>query len=589
MNLRFRKKKHGFTLIETLIALSIFIFISSAIYFSYSNVLETFAKAKLRLTAASILENEIEMIHNVPYPDVGVQGGAPNGNLLAEKTVYSGDTPFIVKTQVKNIDNPFDGTIASIPKDIIPADYKLVEVEISCNCVGLNPLKLTTTIAPKNLEKATKNGSLFINVFNASGEPISGANVSIINNSVIPAININDVTNASGSLNFVDIATSSAGFHITVAKNGYSSDQTYPLNQILNPNPTKPDATVKEQELTKISFAIDLVSSINFKTQDQTCKAVPGIDFKIIGSKLIGTNPDVYKYSTDSQTDANGQKIFSNMEWDAYSFNNLSSNFEISGTIPNMPLDLIPASDLTMIWMMEPKNANSFLMTIFDEDDVLINDASVRVVGQGIDQTKMTARRNLGQSDWSNNQYTSKTSDIETDNPLGQLTLTNVGGKYATSSQELISTTFDMGTVNTTFYSLSWNPISQPSQAGIDSLKFQIAANNDNTTWNFVGPNGNGNTYYTAINTQLHSGHNSKRYLRYKVFMQTANDQFTPKLEDITIGFNSSCVPNGQVFFSGLPGGLYDVTVTKSGFNTTDDSISIESSWQEYEEMLYLP
>lgn len=538
----------------------------------------------------AILENEIEIARNIPYPDIGVQGGVPSGNLKQEKDVSYGGAVFKVRTFVKNIDDPFDGTINGSPADLIPADYKLVQIEVSCaSGCRMAPINMMTTIAPKNLEKATKNGSLFINIFDASGTSVSGANVSIVNNQVSPAINLNDTTDINGSLNFVDIATSSAGYHIVVSKSGYSTDQTYPPGGVSNPNPVNPDATVKEQDLTKISFAIDRLSSLNFKTQDKMCKPIANIDFNQKGEKLIGTNPDVFKYSIDHQTDAGGIKVVNNLEWDTYSFTNLETLYDVGGIIPDDPLVVIPASSSSMVWVMEPKVPASLLVSVFDENDQPVADALVNTVSPNFSGLGYTGRSFFSQTDWSGNQFTSQSGKIETENPLGQLTISFIDGKYATSSEELISSTFDLGTSATTFYKLKWNPATQPLETGPSSLKFQVAANNDNLTWNFVGPTGNSSSYYIASDTQIHSSHNGKRYLRYKIFMQTQNNQFTPRLDDLTLEFKSSCLPAGQAFFSGLPNGEYTVTISKSGYEDTVEDILIDQNWQSLEANLFAP
>ena len=196
-------------MIETLIAIGIFTIVGTAIYFSYSNILDIVLKTKLRSAMVTIIESEIEIVRNIPYPDVGVQGGAPSGNLNPQKVIIYGGAKFNVKTTVRNIDDQFDGMVGGSPNDLIPADYKLIEIEVSCvvSC-PIAPIRMTTTTAPKNLERATKNGSLFIKVFDASGQPVSGANVSIINNLTNPPININDTTNTSGRLDFVEISPS---------------------------------------------------------------------------------------------------------------------------------------------------------------------------------------------------------------------------------------------------------------------------------------------------------------------------------------------------------------------------------------------
>ena len=159
-----------------------------------------------------------------------------------------------------------------------------------------------------------------------------------------------------------------------------------------------------------------------------------------------------------------------------------------------------------------------------------------------------------------------------------------IDNKYPTSTAEwLISNTFDLGTSNVSFYNISWQPENQPAAAGNESLKIQIASNNDNNTWNWSGPDGTENSYYTTSNSQIYSGHNNKRYFRYKIFMQTADENFTPSLNEIKIDFNSSCVSGGQTFFNDLSSGVYNLTITKSGYQTyTDSAVSVYNDWQEY-------
>ncbi len=575
----------GFTIFETLIAMGIFSLVSLSIYFSYSNILDVILSSQFGLSALSVYENEIEAIRNMPYKDVGIQGGAPAGKLLAQKTVTQGGVSFTLKTTIRNVDDPFDGTIGGTPNDLAPADYRLVELEVSCvDCGQYAPVKVTTTVAPNNLENSTKNGALFINVLNASGQPVSQANISIVNNSVSPAININDVSNVNGSLQLVDIATSSAGYEITVSKSGYSSERTYIPGGVGNPNPVKSHATVATQQLTNISFAIDIVSTVNFKTTDFMCLAVPNIDFQQTGSKLIGTEPDVLKYSGSGVTDVSGNKMITNLEWDTYNFQNLDPGYDISGKFTLAPFIVNPDSAYVFNWLMEAKQPLAALITVQNQTGQKINDAKITLVKTGFSAEQFTGQRFISQTDWSANQYDSQSGKIETDNPTGRLAIESVGAKYASMSQEwLISKTFDFGTASTAFFNLEWIPTSQPIQTGLNSLKFQIAANNDNLTWNFLGPDGTGNTYYTTSNTLLNSLHNGNRYLRYKAYLFTEDENYTPSLDFVKIGFRSSCVPAGQTYFNGLTTGVYTLTAGKTGYQIfTDSNFSITNNWQEY-------
>lgn len=583
------KNTAGFTLIESLVGIAVFAILSTAVYFAYSNIASITLQLKLRSAAISLINNEIEIIRNIPYENVGIQGGFPVGELLAEQTISYDNISFLLNTTIRNIDDPFDGTLGGNPNDTAPADYKLVELEINApSYPNFLPIKLTTSVAPQGLENATNNGALFINVFNAFGQPVSNANVSVINNQLNPTISITDTTNANGVLQLVDIPTSTNAYEIKVTKNSYSSEQTYPLGGSSNPNPITSHATVASQQVTNTSFAIDKVSTINLKTRDAMCQPISNIKFLQEGTKLIGRNPDILKYSSSSTTDQNGEKNINNLEWDTYNFSNLDENYDLSGFSSLLSIILNPDSTAEISWLMELKNPSALLVTVQDSNGQLINDAAVKLNKIDFDQTFDSGRRFFSQTDWSAGQYSSQSGNIETNDPSGEIKLKLIDGQYPTSTPNwIISPTFDLGTQNTNFYNLSWQPVNQPSETGPESLTFQIAANNDNTTWNFVGPDGTPNTFYSLSDSQIYSGHNNNRYLQYQVFLKTENENYTPRLEEVKIEFRSSCLPDGQVFFNGLENGVYALTVQKSGYqNFTNSSLSIDSNWQEYKVIL---
>jgi hypothetical protein len=68
-------------------------------------------------------------------------------------------------------------------------------------------------------------------------------------------------------------------------------------------------------------------------------------------------------------------------------------------------------------------------------------------------------------------------------------------------------------------------------------LKFQIATNNDNATWNFVGPDGNPATFYQTSGINIWSGHNGNRYIKYEAYFSTADTSQTPQLEEVRITY----------------------------------------------------
>ena len=184
-----------------------------------------------------------------------------------------------------------------------------------------------------------------------------------------------------------------------------------------------------------------------------------------------------------------------------------------------------------------------------------------------------------GQELFSDKTKYSSALNTDTTSITNGMKLQNVFGTYLASST-LISSTFDTGDFSN-FYQISWSPQTQPSQTGTSSVRFQIATNNDNSTWNFLGPDGTSATYYTGSGGSISSAHNNMRYLRYKAYLQTANTAYTPNVSNVSITFTSACTPLGQILFQGLPSGTYTVSVSKSGYQTYTSTVNLSSAWQQ--------
>ncbi len=470
----------------------------------------------------------------------------------------------------------------SAPFDTAPADHKIVEVEVDCpTCFNFVPISFTTWVSPQNLEASTKNGSLFITVFDANGIVVPDADVLVKNMSTTPTITINDSTGMNGILQLIDIPTSTNAYQIFVSKSGYSSAQTYSVSST-NTNPTPPHATVASQQVTAISFAIDRVSEIDVKTQNQFCVGVPSVTLSQSGSKLIGTNPNIVKYSNRMfTTDSNGVAARTGLEWDSYSFLGADAAYDFAGTSPLIPMFINPHAINPLSVLVTPKaSSSSLLVTTLNTQGGPIKGVSVSLSKTGFTTlTKLTGENMFTTTDWSSSTYTSQDGTIDTESVPGQIMLKSINGSYPTSSNSyLISNTIDFGTSTIGYHQLSWSS-SIPSGT---SIKFQIATSNDSSSLtNFLGPNSTNQDYYNVSPYWIWGGANDKRYMRYKLFMNTTNQTVTPQLNDLSIAFDSSCVPSGQALFQNLGSGTYTVTAALYGYQTTTTSTAVVGSgWQ---------
>jgi len=582
------RSQTGFTLIEIIVGTALFALIAVVVYQSFGSLSSLVSASRYKITAVDLINERIELIRNLPFNKVGLVSGIPSGLLNPVETFVRDGNTFIATTTIRNIDDPFDGTIGGSPNDLSPADYKMVEVDMSCvTCKNFPPMSVSTIVAPKNLETASTNGALFVRVFDANGVAIPGANVQVVNNTVNPAIAINDVTNAQGMLQIIDAPPGNNAYQISVTKSGYTSDQTY-ATSVGNPNPTNPNATVALQQVTQTSFTIDRVSSMAVSAVTNTCEPVSGLTFNLKGTKIIGT-PSVYKYNQNHTLDGGGLKTISNLEWDNYDLTLTSSGYFLEGVNPLLPIPLLPNANQGVQLVVTNEPASILMVGVKDSSTSLpISGASVTLTKSGYSNTLLTGRGFRNQTDWSGGsgqdiigdetKYASSDGNVANNNPAGELKINDSFGVYA-GSANLVSSTFDTGTTSN-FNQITWSPGSQPVQTGTPNVRFQLATNNDSSTWDFLGPDGTSATFYTTSNTNIASANNGNRYVRYKAFLDTADTGYTPSLSDVALTFTSSCIPPGQVSFSGLSNGTYTLSITASGYQAYSGDVTVSDDWQ---------
>lgn len=477
--------------------------------------------------------------------------------------------------------------------DLTPGDYKLVEVRVTCmTCEFDTSLKATTTIAPKRLETSGGNGALLVQVFDALGQPVSDASVHIVNTTTDPLIDFTDITDAQGRLTVIDVPPAEQSYEITVTKNGYSTDRTYPLGGPANPSPLKPHATVIADAVTQLSFAIDRVSTLNITTVDQSCTPRGTVAFDLTGAKLIGQTPDVLKYDQSHETDGGGGLTLTNMEWDTYSASITDPLYYLGGSLPSTPMQLSPNTTESLSMIAEPRTANALLVEVIDAvSQQPIEDVAVRVQSGSYDKTLETGEGHWQQTNWSGGSgqadwidptryYDANTVDTAT--PAGELKLYWNGSSYSPTGF-LVSSIYD-NTAPTNFYHLVVRPQGQPAQVGSDPVLIQVASsltNTPTTTWNFLGPDGTSGTFYTPSNNTLNTVHNGHRYIRYRIALQTANTAYTPNVSDIAISFANACTPSGQAYFNDVVTGSNTITASRTGYTTSITPLTIVAGWQK--------
>ncbi|HTR18575.1 MAG TPA: carboxypeptidase-like regulatory domain-containing protein [Candidatus Paceibacterota bacterium] len=571
-----RGNSRGFSLITTAIAVGIFAMLGIAAYDLEVSSTKALRAYREKEDVAALADQYFEAMRNLPYSEIGTVSGNPHGVLAdqpnALSVTYNGNT-YQLYYAVEYVDDPADGT-ASAGTDAAPNDYKQIKLYVKNLADGL-VVPFTTTVVPQGLEGLASGGALSLQAIDANGLPVPGASLNITNSSVSPSINVTRTADSNGNWIEVGLPDSVSSYQITATKSGYSSDQTY-ASSPGNPNPTKPNATISNGQVTRVSFSIDHQSALTLNTVDQTCQPLSGVGLELRGTKLIGT-PGVYKFDNTYTSNSLGQVVLNPLEWDTYTPAITSASYMIYGSSPIQQINLLPGTSQQSTLVLGPSTSNSLLVIVKDASTGNpLQGASVELTkSPSYDSTLLTAGSILYQSDWSGgsgqtdfsipNEYAADDGNVDTGTIPTGVRLRQLANSYA-SSGSLTSSSFDTGTASTSYTTLFWNPTSQSAST---SVQFQIATNNDDATWNFVGPDDTASTYYTTPGTTINPAQSNNRYFRYQMFLSTISTSTTPVVSNVTVNYVSGCASPGQAMFAGLSGGSnYTLIVSMAGYQT---------------------
>jgi len=582
-----KKNNRGFTLVEAVVSVAVFLIVMLGLYEGLSAVSKIAKVSRLRTMALMVANERLELARHLPYGDLGIVDGWPIGKLRAFENLERGGMTWGVTTTVRSIDDPYDGTIGGSPDDLSPADYKLVEVLVGCGECAIEPISVATNIAPLALETANGNGALFVKAIDASGLPVAGAAVTVINSSHVPSITISDVTDNTGTLALVDLPPGALSYKVRVSKSGYSHEETYAAGESGIVNPVNPNATIAEGAVTQMSLPIDKLSTVNLRTIDQFCQGIGSFSFNLSGTKLLGRDPDVLKYSQDLTTDSMGYLTLNNFEWDNYHILPSDASYDVVGSFPLLSIPVDPDTTNDVLLVLAPKASRGLLITTKDGASGLpLDGANITITGTstGAFFEKVTNRGYLRETDWS--AAGGEIFNLEANDPAGEIKLTQVLDSYVPEGY-YTSSIFDVGSATTTYYQLSWQPATQATSTGENSVRFQLATSDlPEGPWEFVGPDGTAGSCYTSSETNVNSIHTNERYIRYKLLLSTEDESVTPRISDMAITYSSSCLPFGQVYFDSLAFDNYIVSVTRDGYQDFTGEILVSNDWQSFEASL---
>lgn len=380
------KNNQGFTIIEILVTIFIIAVVVTGIFGLFVLNIRTSQEAERRVIATALANERAEMIRNLPYASVGTQGGIPAGAIVPNETIVRSGTSYTINTDIRYIDDAFDGLVTSNPPDLLNTDYKQARIEVGWSGPSVPlPLVLLMQIVPPGVEGGTSEGTLSFQALNATGQGVSGASVRVVNTSLNPTIDSTTQTDSNGRVLLPGMPVNNGSYELTVSKSGFNTEQTYDATSSFIPDSDHAHLSMIAGQLTEKTFFIDEVSTVEVQTkiwpQNQP---LAGVAYTLRGTKTIGTdsqNQPVYIVDQANTTNSNGVFTHTGLIWDSYTLamDGVATGYDIKETSVLLPMAVNPGSSTEQILTLVEHQPISLHVTVANPQNQPIDNATVRL------------------------------------------------------------------------------------------------------------------------------------------------------------------------------------------------------------------
>ncbi|MFA7314574.1 MAG: prepilin-type N-terminal cleavage/methylation domain-containing protein [Candidatus Magasanikbacteria bacterium] len=581
------KNKKAFTLIETIISIVVFVIFVFGIYGGIQFVYKVIYSSRTQVIEMSILNEQMEIIRNLDFLDVGIVSSTPAGVLTRNSTIYRNGVNYQVTRSIRNIDDPADGTI-ELGTDTSANDYKYVYLEVTCvDCQQRSALSIYTYVSSYFPQDTSNSGAIFVNVKDSHEQNLVGVNVHVVSDDPSIKIDMVDTTDNNGMLKIYDVEPCFQCYKITVSTTGYTSDKTVSSTEYGISIPKKYHITVNSKTVSSANFQIDKPAQINLTTVNTACEPVGNVSFSVAGGGIVATTPDRYNYENTISTNSSGEISLTDLHWGEYNFSNVSGH-NFVGIIPARPINILAGSSQVVNIVIANSTTKSLLATVRNSNTLLpIPNARVTLTSGIQNFEDYTGVGYFGQENWTNKETiiydgggfwsVDNIDKLDNGDNTYALRLAEEAPYVYKSSGVLESATFDFGSATVDYLKLDWRA-DQPTST---TIKFQIATSDTATPeiWNFVGPDGTDTTYFDASDKDIPIAHDGERYLRYKLYLNSSDANYSPIIYGVYILYVKSCSLPGQVYFSSIPNeNSNSLRITADGYIAQDVNLGVINS-----------
>jgi prepilin-type N-terminal cleavage/methylation domain-containing protein len=567
-----KKQQQGFSLVEILIVAAIMLVVFGGLLISFRYSLELISHSRAKLTALTLTNDGMEYIRSLSYNAVGTVSGIPSGLIPQVSTTSLNGIVFTKRVLVEYIDDDGDG-LGAADSNGITTDYKQAKVTLEWTLRGVTKeVFLVTNIIPRSIETDVGGGTVRVNVFNDSTIPLPGADVRLVNTTLVPNIDVTRSADASGIALFGG-APAGADYEVFVSAPGYSRDQTYKAT-ITMPNPVRLPIAVVEASVSTLNMFIDVLSSLS----------VTALATKV-QNQITETFSDVSGIATSTNTSISGGRLELSGAPGSYS---LLGNAYLNESIP------APISGWDYILIEGNKNANTNVLvrfytgstspyTLIPDSELAGNSAGFTIGAINISELDAVAfpSVSVGVTLTSNNSNETPRVDnlvvgyIESATPFASRAITFTGTKT-------IGTRADTSAVYKTLVSTTTSGLGLVNLNNIEADAYIVEATGYDIA-EVCTPTGLTITPGSTVNIELLFTANTNNTLR--VVVATAGG--TPVIGAQVVlqqgGFSATEITGscGQVFFGGLTAEPdYTVDISATGY-TTQNITGVDISGDE--------
>jgi len=566
------KNQKAFSLVEVVVASAILLLFFGGLLSGVKLMVELIGHSKAETGARSLALSKMEYIRSLNYDSIGTVSGVPSGVIPQTSTTSLNGIVYTERVLVLYVDRPEDGLEGDDENGVLE-DSKRIKVEYTWTIRGdEKSIFLVTDMSPKGMETSSGGGTLIVNVFNATVEPVSGASVRIFNDTLgTSTVDVTVDTNVSGRV-IIPGVPPGGGYQITVTKDGYSTDKTYDVTAE-NTDPSPPHVAVASSTITTMYFSIDEMATLTLRSLGEPV-VLEFVDEFTNATLLTQMNNTAVSGGAIALTSVEGSYVASGH---AYSTTTAPTTFSSWNTFE---WDFVAPTSTTVSVSLYQESGGTFSLV----DDAVLPGNTVGFTSSPVDishlatstYARLALRANLDSSDQAVTPevVSWRLTYIESEPPLADLTFDLVGTKSIGIDvfKYQDSTVTDAGGVRT--LSLEWDVYTITVDGATEGYDIKEVREVLPYT---LAPGANATLAFVLAP-------HTARTLHITVTDQNNVPLSGSPVELSGTGYDETMTTSayGQVFFSDLPSlESFTINISQSGFDAYSNTIIVSGNITE--------